>query len=235
MRLPLLVAVAAATACGRRQDVPPVSPVYMRTSGAATAFGRGILAVHPGALIVSLARPAHVIVVRVWPRDTVELVYPSGLRDWRAYGQEPREFGTQRVGRGEWHIVLPVPSVYAVSSRFGKTPGPYRTPRRGFPQGACMLQPTMAPGPPPERVFCQYLGLIDPLDPPDAEHWMPRPLDPHFLVLIAADAAFDLDAVRAQLAVFDILSVRKEAAPDVVLESLLGGRAAWGAWVVHQP
>lgn len=229
------VALVLCAACGGRPDLPALEPVYVRTAGDPEAFGRGILAVHPGALIVSLERPANVIIVRVWPRDTVELVYPAGWRAWRAYGQEPREFGSQRVNRGEWHIVLPVAAVYAVSAGFRGSPAPYRMPRRGFPQKACRLQPTMVPGPPPERMYCQYLGIIDPLDPPDPETWAPRPLDPYFLVAIATDSAFDLDAVRDQLAVFDIVSVRKEAAPDVVLESLLGRRTSWAAWVVHQP
>lgn len=208
-------------------------PLAVQVAGTPEQFGRGILAAHPGALLFALSAPANVIVVRVWPREGSELVYPVDLREWRAYGQDPREFATQRLGRGQHHLVLPVPSAYAVSEHFRSTPEPYRTPQRGFPRETCVLRPVAIAGPPPSRIYCNYLRIPDPIDPPSLSQWGPRPLDAHYLVVLAADTAFDLEWVRERIEEIDIAPVSGEVGAHVMAERLAGERPHWAAWIVR--
>jgi hypothetical protein len=160
-------------------------------------------------------------------------VYPVGLRDWQAYALERREFGTQRVGRGEHHIVVPVPSTYAVADRFGVTPATYRPVLPGFPREPCVLRPVATASPPPSRIYCTYLARPDPLDPPPPHRWEPRPLDPHYLVVIARDSAFDLRRVRDQIEQIDIAAVSGEVGAQVMAQRLAGEGQKWAAWIVR--
>jgi hypothetical protein len=62
----------------------------------------------------------------------------------------------------------------------------------------------------------------------------PYPLGEHYLVVIAADAPLQADALRAELGELDIAQVSGEAAARAVPGYLAGMRAArWTGWVVR--
>ena len=59
-----LLAVTLAAGC-RRETLALPEPLDVQVAGTPERFGRGILAAHPGALLLGVSAPAHVIVVRV--------------------------------------------------------------------------------------------------------------------------------------------------------------------------
>lgn len=231
-----LVALATVVvACAPAPSFPPPEPLMVTTAGTPETFGRGIVAAHPAALLVALSAPAYVTVVRVWPHEGAELVYPIGVREWSLYGYRPRGPGAQRLKAGEHRLLVPVPSPYRIANRLGTTPV-FRGWAPGSPVAPCVLRPVASSGPRPSKICCYYTGSRDGLQPAQsARHWAPPSLDAHYLVLIAADAPFDIDTVRAQIEEMDLVRVSGETAAQVVPLVLAGERRGghWGAWIVR--
>jgi len=232
-----LAALAIATvACAPAATFPPPAPLMVTTAGTPEVFGRGILAAHPAALLVALSAPAYVTVVRVWPHEGAELVYPVGADQWSRYGYTPRGPGPQRMKAGEHRILVPVPSPYRIANRFRATPAPFRAQAPGRPVEPCVLRPVASSGQRPTQIYCYYLQGRDPLQAPQSpRHWAPPSLDAHYLILIAADAAFDIEQVRAQIEELDLERVSGETAAQVVPQVLAGERRGghWAAWIVR--
>jgi hypothetical protein len=230
-----LAALAIVTvACAPGQSFPPPEPLMVTTAGTPEAFGRGILAAHPAALLVALSAPAYVTVVRVWPHEGAELVYPVGADQWSRYGYSPRGPGPQRLKAGEHRILVPVPSPYRIANRFRATPAPSPVRAPGMPVEPCVLRPAETARPRPSQIYCYYLSSRDPLQRPQSpRHWAPPSLDAHYLVLIAADAPFDIEQVRAQIEELDLERVSGETAAQVVPQVLVGERRHWAAWIVR--
>lgn len=226
--------VIVAAACAPAPTFPAPEPLMVTTAGTPEVFGRGILAAHPAALLVALSAPAYVTVVRVWPHEGAELVYPVGVREWSLYGYRPRGPGAQRLKAGEHRLLVPVPSPYRIANRFRATPAPFRAQAPGRPVEPCVLRPVASSGQRPTQIYCYYLQSRDPLQAPQSpRHWAPPSLDAHYLVLIAADAPFDIAQVRAQIEELDLVRVSGETATQVVPQVLVGERRHWAAWIVR--
>jgi len=247
MRVPsvvslLFIALGVLAACAHRAPIS-TAPLPQTSLGAVDAFGPGVVAVSrdADAVLVDLTTPAYLMVVRVFPGEYAEVAYPTAAPGIRFRVATARfASGTHRVAvyveQTQVWTGSPVEGHWALGSQPPPVIAPRATGRR-FRNCADTDEWAYRVGP------LRSVPVLRVRQPCTQSSWqsgrwvrsVPVQVGEHYLVVIAAEAAFDLAAVMTQLDDLDVSLASGDATARAVPAYLMGEGGRWGAWIVHLP